>query len=125
MLLESGFRVYGPWFMFYVLRYRMFGLWFRGKRKGESHTCSSWRNFQYDMEQHSYEKPIKINLSGNEICYTNSLVLLVKNMLCNKLQCHESLDSIFFSYKHLLVVRELPIRHGHEERPPNPQRHEH
>jgi hypothetical protein len=31
------------------------------------------------------EKAFKLKLSGNEAYYTNSLILLVKNMLCSKL----------------------------------------
>ena len=34
-----------------------------------------------------YEKGLKLDISGNEICYTNSSQKLAKNMLCCKLHC--------------------------------------
>jgi hypothetical protein len=37
------------------------------------------------------EKAFKLKLSGNEVDYTNSLILLVKNMLCSKLHCQKVL----------------------------------
>ena len=36
-----------------------------------------------------YEKVIKLKLSGNEVYYTKSLILLVTNMLCSKLHCQK------------------------------------
>ena len=39
------------------------------------------------------------NLSGNEVYYTNSSILLVKNMLCSKLHCQKGFDLILFLYK--------------------------
>ena len=34
--------------------------------------------------QISYEKAVRLKLSGNRVCDTNSLILLVKNRLCSK-----------------------------------------
>ena len=44
------------------------------------------------------ERRIKLKLSGSEVCYTNSLILLVRNMLCSKLQRQKDsdFDLIFF-----------------------------
>ena len=39
------------------------------------------------------------NLSGIEVYYANSLMLLVKNMLCNKRHCQKGFSAILFSYK--------------------------
>ena len=39
------------------------------------------------------------NLPGNEVYYTNSLVLLVKNMLCSKLHYQKYFELIVFLYK--------------------------
>ena len=39
------------------------------------------------------------NLSGHEFHHTNSLTLLVKNMLYGKLHCQKSVDSISFQYQ--------------------------
>ena len=36
---------------------------------------------------------------GDEVDYTNSLILLVKNMLCSKLHDQKGLNSISFSYQ--------------------------
>jgi hypothetical protein len=38
-------------------------------------------------------------LSGNEVCSTNSLILLVKNMLYSNLHCQKGFNLILFSYK--------------------------
>jgi hypothetical protein len=35
----------------------------------------------------SQEKSFNLKLSGNEVYYTDPLILLVKNMLCSKLLC--------------------------------------
>jgi len=43
-----------------------------------------------------YEKRSKLNLSGNEVYYTDSLALLVKNMLCSELLCQKGFDLILF-----------------------------
>jgi len=40
----------------------------------------------------SYEKGLKLKRSGNEGYYMNSFILLVKNMLCNKLHCQKVLN---------------------------------
>ena len=39
------------------------------------------------------------NLSGNEVYHTNSLILLVQNMLCSKLHCQKGCNLIRFSYE--------------------------
>ena len=39
-----------------------------------------------------YEKRIELKLSGNEVSYTDSLTLLVTNMLCSKLHCQKGFD---------------------------------
>ena len=44
------------------------------------------------------------NLSGNEVYYTNSLILLVKHMLCSILDYSKGFDFISFSYKSLTAV---------------------
>ena len=36
--------------------------------------------------------------SGNEDYCTNLLILLVKNVLCGNIHCHEGFHSILFSY---------------------------
>ena len=46
-----------------------------------------------------YGKTIELNLSGNEVDYSNYLILLVKNMLCSKHHCQKGVDFIVFSYK--------------------------
>ena len=43
-----------------------------------------------------YEKEIKSKLSGNEGYYTNSSILLVKNMLCSKLHCQKGFNSMLY-----------------------------
>ena len=43
-----------------------------------------------------YEKGIKLNLSGNEVDFTNSEILLVKSMLCSKLHCQKGFNLILF-----------------------------
>jgi hypothetical protein len=45
------------------------------------------------------EKGIKLTLSGNEVCYANSLMLPVKIMLCSKLHRQKGLNSIPCSCK--------------------------
>ena len=45
-----------------------------------------------------YGKRIELNLSGNEVDYTNSFTLLVRNMLCSKLLFQKGFDLILFSY---------------------------
>ena len=39
------------------------------------------------------------NLSGNEVYCTNSLISLVKNMLCGKLHCKKGLNLILCQYE--------------------------
>ena len=39
------------------------------------------------------------NPFGNEVYYTNSLILLSKNMLCSKLHRQKDLNSVLFSYE--------------------------
>ena len=36
------------------------------------------------------------NLSGNEVYYTNSVIVLVKSILCSKVHCHKVLISFLF-----------------------------
>ena len=43
-----------------------------------------------------YEKGIELKLPGNEIYYTNALILLVKNMLCCKHHCQKGFNLIIF-----------------------------
>ena len=45
------------------------------------------------------KRELNWNLSGNEVCYTNSLILLVKNMLCSKLHRHTDFYLIIFSFR--------------------------
>jgi hypothetical protein len=45
------------------------------------------------------ENRIELNLSGGEVCYTNSLILLVKNILCSNLHCQKDFGLLLFSYK--------------------------
>ena len=47
------------------------------------------------------------DLSGNEVHYTNSLTLLVKNMLRGKRHYQKEFDSIAFSYEMLTMMAEL------------------
>jgi len=46
----------------------------------------------------SYEKKIKLNFSGNQVFYTISWMLPVKNMLCSKPHCQKYINSTIFSY---------------------------
>ena len=46
-----------------------------------------------------YEKRTRSNLLANEVYHTNSLTLLVKNMLCSKLYCYKGLHLFLFSYQ--------------------------
>ena len=41
-------------------------------------------------------------LSGYEVYYTNSLMLLVKNMLRSKFHCQKDFNSFFVSYEIVL-----------------------
>jgi hypothetical protein len=52
-------------------------------------------------------RELSSNLSGNEVCQTNSLILLVKNMLCSKLHSLKGFDTIMFSYKIERHAREV------------------
>jgi hypothetical protein len=45
------------------------------------------------------KRKLDVKLSGNEIYYPDSLILLVKNMLCSKLRCQKGFNSIPFSCK--------------------------
>ena len=47
------------------------------------------------------------NLSRDEVCYTNSLILLVKNMLCGKLHYQQGFKLILVSYKSAPVAHAL------------------
>jgi hypothetical protein len=46
------------------------------------------------------KRELNETLFGNEVCYTTSLILPVKNMLRSKLRCQKGSDLILFSYKH-------------------------
>ena len=51
-------------------------------------------------ESQSYMKrEVCQNLSGDEVDFTNTLILLVRNMLCSKLHCQKGFYSILFSYQ--------------------------
>ena len=39
-----------------------------------------------------------VKLFGNEVCCTNASLLLVKNILCSKLQCQKGVSLILVSY---------------------------
>ena len=45
------------------------------------------------------KRELNQKLSGNEGYDANSLILLVKNMLCSKLHCQKDFNLIPFSYK--------------------------
>ena len=45
------------------------------------------------------ERELNRNLSDNEVYYTNSSILLVKNMLCSKLHCQKGFYLILFAYE--------------------------
>ena len=65
--------------------------------------CGGWQVISYRYDQHwgstrdeeghttgsLPEKRIDLNLSDNEVDYTNSFMLAVKNMLCSKLHCQK------------------------------------
>ena len=53
------------------------------------------------------KRDLNLNLYGNEIYYTNYLILLVKNMLCSKILCQKGFNSILFSYK----IRTVDVVH--------------
>ena len=54
-------------------------------------------------------KRINSNLSGNEVYYTNSSILLVKNMLCSTLHCRTDFDLILF-HSHIRSCQHLISR---------------
>jgi len=45
-----------------------------------------------------HEEGIRLKLVGNEVCYTNALMLLGRNMLCCKFHCQKGFNPIIFSY---------------------------
>ena len=49
------------------------------------------------------EKGIEFKLSGNDVYYTIALILLVKNMLCSRIHCHNVL--ILFPFHITLIMR--------------------
>ena len=61
-----------------------------------------------------HEKGIELKPSGNEGYYTNSLILLVKNMLCGKLHCQKGCDYLYrgliISHDYLLNLIVSQIR---------------
>ena len=50
------------------------------------------------------------HLSGNEVYYTNHLILLVKNMLCSEHHCQKGFNLILFSFRDL--VEGEAVRHA-------------
>ena len=46
-----------------------------------------------------YEKSFNLKTSGNEVYYTNSLILLIKMMLCGKIHGQKFFKLKLFSYK--------------------------
>ena len=59
------------------------------------------------------ERVLYQNLSGNEVYYINSLILLVKNVLCSNLRYQKGFNLIAFSYKPVKCVELTDI--GKEE----------
>ena len=62
----------------------------------EGSRVDSWVDIKHGVSpveclQICYKKRIKSELSGNEVHYTISSMLLVKNMLCSKLHCQKVL----------------------------------
>ena len=47
----------------------------------------------------SYEMKNKSKLSGSEVYYTNSLILVIEIMLCSKLHRQKDSNLIFVAYK--------------------------
>ena len=47
-----------------------------------------------------------LKTSGNEVYYTNSLMILIKMMLCGKLHCQKFLKLKIFSYKIILSIHQ-------------------
>ena len=45
------------------------------------------------------KREVNQNVSGDEVYYTNSLISLVKNMLCSRLHCQKGFNLIPFLYK--------------------------
>ena len=56
-------------------------------------------------------RKLNLNLSGDEVYYTNSLILLVKNMLCSKLDCQKALIELSFHLKSQRVLAHTPNPH--------------
>ena len=48
---------------------------------------------------------MKLKLSGNEVYYTNYLILLVESMLCSKLHCQQGFNLFCFQTKSSPVER--------------------
>ena len=57
----------------------------------------------------SYERRMKLKLSGNEVYHTNSLIILVKIMLCRKRHCQKVLIWFPFYIKSVLALNGLYI----------------
>ena len=53
------------------------------------------------------KRELNYRLSGNEGYNANSLILLVKNMLCSKPHCQKGFNVIIFSYKPCLCWVDL------------------
>ena len=54
-------------------------------------TCFRWNCFRQSCWLISYEKQIKLKMLGHEVHYTNSLMSIVKNMLCIEFHCQKVL----------------------------------
>ena len=70
----------------------------------------------YLMSRIVYEKIITLNLSGNEVYYTDSLMLSVKNIVCSKLHCQKGINPILCSY----ATNRVPVPHTPPHRAATP-----
>jgi hypothetical protein len=55
------------------------------------------------------KRELNQKLSGNEVDYTKSLISLVENMLCSKLQCQKGFNLIPSSLKSVPELQTLPL----------------
>ena len=58
-----------------------------------------WKPLSSDMKSE-----LSSNLSGNEVYHTNSLICLLKNMLCGNLDCWKGFGSITVGYDILRCI---------------------
>ena len=70
--------------------------------------CTVGRGWAGRLAWILYEKWIRLKLSSDEVHFTSSSLLLVKNMLCSKIHCQKGLNLIIFSYK----IQDLPASPG-------------